>query len=72
MGELRRKFGHRLQYLRKERNLTQEELAERMNLSVDFISNIERGINAPSFDNLEKLSEVLWMSTKDLFDFRDE
>jgi len=52
--------------------LTQEQLAEVTGISVEFVSNIERGINAPSFDTLEKLAEVLNVSYVDLFDFRDE
>lgn len=69
---LKVKFGRRLRQIRRLKNLTQEQLAEVTGISVEFVSNIERGINAPSFDTLEKLSEVLNVSYADLFDFRDE
>ena len=38
-------------------------------LSVESISNIERGIFGPKFDNLEKLAQVLDIEVKTLFDF---
>lgn len=62
-------FGTRLRYFRKERKLTQEQLAEAVNVSVEFISNVERGVNAPSFRTLEKLSYILKIPVKDFFDF---
>ena len=48
---------------------TQEELASRAEISVDFLSLIERGINAPSFENIEKLAKALGVSVRVLFDF---
>jgi transcriptional regulator with XRE-family HTH domain len=65
-------FGQRLQSLRRQKNLTQEHLAEDTEVSVDLISNIERGVNAPSFKTLEKLSTVLHVSPCELFDFEKE
>ena len=62
-------FGRRLQYLRRQRKLTQERLAEATEVSVDLISNIERGVNAPSFKTIEKLSTALNVSPDELFDF---
>jgi hypothetical protein len=38
-------------------------------MSVDFLSLIERGINAPSFETLEQMSERLGMSVAALFTF---
>ena len=56
MNELKIQFGRSLKAIRKQINLTQEQLAETVGVSVEFISNIERGINAPSFKTLENLS----------------
>ena len=72
MGSLRTKFGRRLRYLRRLRDLTQEQLAETVDISVDFLSNIERGVNAPSFDTLERLAEALQVDPRDLFEFPGE
>jgi transcriptional regulator with XRE-family HTH domain len=59
----------RLLAIRHERGLTQEAFAELVGISVDFLSFIERGRNAPSFEVLEKLSDGLKMPVKDFFDF---
>jgi len=69
MAELRKHFGKRLQLLRRQAGLTQEQLAEEAQISVDFLSLVERGINAPSFENLEKLAKALGVPVRELFDF---
>ena len=69
MGRLRQRFGKRLQVLRKEAGLSQEKLAERADISVDFLSLLERGVNAPSFETLEKLAKALGVEVRGLFDF---
>ncbi|MFN6563433.1 MAG: helix-turn-helix domain-containing protein [Nostoc sp. ChiSLP01] len=71
MSNLRTQFGRKLRQIRRLKNLTQQQLAEATGISVEFLSNIERGINAPSFDTLEKLVEVLNVSYVDLFDFQE-
>jgi len=68
MPTLRKLFGQRLRYLRRQHNLTQEQLAELTGLSVDFISLVERGINAPSFEKIELLSQTLCVPVKAFFD----
>jgi transcriptional regulator with XRE-family HTH domain len=69
MRDLRKLFGKRLSTLRRNIGLTQEQLAEATNLSVDFISLIERGVYSPSFARLPKIAKALKVSIKDLFDF---
>jgi transcriptional regulator with XRE-family HTH domain len=69
MTQLRHCFAQRLRALRMARQLTQEDLAQRTGLSVNFISAMERGINAPSFETLETLAKALEIPVKDLFDF---
>lgn len=49
--------------------MTQEQLAEASNISVDFLSLIERGKSGPSFEVIERLAEALEVPVKDLFDF---
>lgn len=70
MSSLREKFGTRLRSIRNERKLTQEEFAELVGISVDFLSLIERGINAPSFEVLEQMAAGLKTPVMELFDFR--
>lgn len=69
---LREKFGARVRFLRSERNYTQEQLSERAGISVDFLSLIERGKSAPSFENLEELAQALDVSVPELFSFGGE
>lgn len=69
MPSLREKFGQRLKGIRLARKLSQEQFAERLGISVDFLSLIERGINAPSFENLDAFSVQLKMPLAVLFDF---
>ena len=58
---LREKFGNRLKAIRLAKKMSQEELSELLDISVDFLSLNERGINAPSFENLEVFSTQLGM-----------
>jgi transcriptional regulator with XRE-family HTH domain len=51
------------------RKKSQEEFAELLEISVDFLSLIERGVNAPSFENLEVFSERLGIPVSELFTF---
>ena len=70
MSNIKEKFGEEIKKLRKKRHLTQEALASKAGISVDFLSLIERGKSAPSFKNLEKLSSALEVKIKKLFDFK--
>ena len=49
--------------------MTQERFAEVLDISVDFLSLVERGINAPSFETIEKIAKRLRMPEADLFAF---
>ena len=49
--------------------MTQERLAETLDISVDFLSLVERGISAPSFETLEKIAKRLRLPIADLFSF---
>lgn len=69
MPSLREKFGQRLRAIRLARKLSQEQFSELLGISVDFLSLIERGINAPSFENLDAFSVQLSMPLSSLFDF---
>jgi transcriptional regulator with XRE-family HTH domain len=72
MPSLRKDFGHRLRSMRLERKLTQERFAEFIGLSVDFLSLIERGINAPSFETIERMAKRLRVPVMALFDFAEQ
>lgn len=56
-------IGKRIQNRRKQLSLTQEQLAEMMNVSIQMVSNLERGNKAIRIDNLINLSRILDVST---------
>lgn len=55
----RKSFGLRLKAIRKQRRLTQEQLAQILDRSVDSVSNMERGVNLPNFETLRRIAEKL-------------
>jgi transcriptional regulator with XRE-family HTH domain len=69
VATLRQKFGQHLREVRLQRRMTQERFAEMLDISVDFLSLIERGRNAPSFETLEQIAKRLRMSVAELFTF---
>lgn len=60
-------FGTNLRNCRKAKRLTQADLAEKVALSTEMISKIERGVASPSFGTVEKIAEVLDVSEGFLF-----
>ena len=56
---LRRIVARNLKRLRKERGLSQEELADLASLNRNYIGMIERQENAATVDTLETLAEAL-------------
>jgi transcriptional regulator with XRE-family HTH domain len=69
MPSLRKDFGNHLRTIRHQRKLSQERFAEHVGISVDFLSLIERGVNAPSFETIEQSAKKLRVPVKALFDF---
>ena len=65
------KFGLNVVYYRKRKKLTQMALAELAEIDRSHISAIELGNVGVSFDVIFKLCEVLEITPKELFDFRD-
>lgn len=69
MENIARELGKRIKQIRKASKQTQERIAEKTGLSVEYISRIERGIGHPSFKTLESLTDALNVNIKDFFDF---
>ena len=55
-------FSHRLRELRRQQDLSQTVLAERVQVRSTHISRYERGLSRPSADTLERLADVLGVS----------
>ena len=59
-------FGERLRQLRKQRELTQEELAVRADLAGPYISDMERGLKVPSLTTVLQLAMALQCKVTEL------
>lgn len=65
-------LGNRISELRKQRKITQEELAETIGYSTNHISKLESARTNPSFDLLVKISNALNIELKELFYFENQ
>ena len=62
------KIGEKIRRLRTTKEMTQEELANRCELSKGFISQLERDLTSPSIATLIDIMECLGTNLKDFFD----
>lgn len=67
MSSLKQRFGRNVRYWRKLRSMTQEDLADRLEMTVHSVSNIERGIHGPRFGTIERLAALLDIDVTTLF-----
>lgn len=70
MNNLKEGFGQHLRELRRSRKLTQEVFSEMIDLSQRQLIRIEKGQNFPSAETLGKISIILNVDLKSLFDFK--
>ena len=56
-------FAERIRALRKQSDMTQEEVADRLNVTKQTISQYERGLRRPDMESLEEISEFFNVST---------
>ncbi len=66
--QMLRRLGARVKLLRRERRLTQEELAERAGLTSKFVGEVERAESNPSAASLARMAGALSVSMGDLFE----
>jgi transcriptional regulator with XRE-family HTH domain len=64
--DMRKLVGRNAARIRKEKNLTQEQLAERCGLSQQYLSGLERGRRNPTIVTLYELANALSVSHVDL------
>jgi transcriptional regulator with XRE-family HTH domain len=62
----RLRFARNLRATRKERHLSQEELAAIAGLHRTYVGSVERGERNVSIDNIERLAEALRVDVVDL------
>lgn len=56
-----------MKYYRFQNNFTQEKLAEKLNISTTYLSELERGMHSMDFDKIEKLCTSLNIEPFQLF-----
>lgn len=60
-------FGRRVAALRKNAGLTQEDLAEKLNITAQAVSKWENEVSFPEITILPRLAQVLGTSIEELF-----
>jgi DNA-binding XRE family transcriptional regulator len=60
------RIGKHLRHTRRMKDVTQEELAELLDVSVDWISRLERGVKLPNLKFLFRMAKALRLPMKDL------
>ena len=61
-------IGKRMQKYRKEKGLSQVEMAEKIGVSPTYIGFIEQGVRNPSIATLDKIARVLGVKLSEIFD----
>lgn len=61
-------IGNKIRKYRKENGLTQEQLADKINVTKSRVSNWEQGINRPDADIIGNICRTLNVSPSDLLD----
>lgn len=67
MMRLRHIFGKNVKYYRFQKNYTQSKLAEKVNISSTYLSELERGLHSLDFDKIEILCKTLDIEPFQLF-----
>ena len=62
------KIGNNISRLRKQKQMTQLELADKLNISYQAVSNWERGISMPDISKLGELSELFDVSIDEILE----
>ena len=65
-------MGQIIKKLRKERDLTQEELAEQLNITAQAVSRWESGTGMPDISQVVPLANAFGVSTDVLFGMQDQ
>lgn len=65
----KKKLGLKIKELRKRKGLTQEGLAELIQMEQNSISVMESGRNFPTLGTLEKIAQVLDVNLSDFFNY---
>lgn len=67
-AKLLKVLGYRIRLLRTERGWSQERLAERAQVHVNYLGEVERGQRNPAIWNVSRIARALGMSLAELFE----
>jgi len=67
--DIKKQFGLKIKRLRQKSGLTQEQLAEKMQIATRTLCGIENGENFVTAETLEKFFKILGVSSSELFAF---
>ena len=65
-------IGNHIRSIRKSKDLTLKQLSEISDISVPYLSDIERDVVNPSFKTLQAVAKALDITLPELVDFNDE
>ena len=65
-------FGEKLSSLRKQANLTQSDLADKLNVSRQAITKWENDTGLPDLGNIKKLASIFNVTVDELLDYKEE
>ncbi|MBQ7449901.1 helix-turn-helix transcriptional regulator [bacterium] len=69
---LKKNIGEKIKFFRKKKGLSQEELAEKINLEMKSLSRIESGHNYPQCENLIAISNALEIAPWQLYFMKND
>ncbi len=65
-------FGEKLSSLRKQANLSQSDIAIKLNVSRQVVSKWEKGVGLPDVDNLKNIASLFGKTIDELIDYKVE
>ena len=72
MPDIKKILGDRVKRFRKNAELTQEKLAEKVDVAVETISRLERGHSIPSVEKFYEIAQAIDVEMAVLFDIADD
>jgi transcriptional regulator with XRE-family HTH domain len=66
MDLLTRRFAANVQRLRSKKKLSQKALADKIGISVSYVSMLERGQRSPPLETIEKMAKALGVTPANL------
>ena len=72
MPNVEKLIGAKIKETRRSKGFTQEHLSEMIDVSVETISRLERGVSMPSLKTLENIAQAFGAPLKSFFDFDEK